>query len=128
MSDPKITRDVVLDLLPAVRSGTASADSRALVEGYLAADPELAARAATMPFPSAELEMNALHRTRRRLRRGQWALGFAIFLTVMPLSFVGSSNEAPHFLFADNLPAAAGALALAALFWMGFFHYRRALG
>lgn len=34
----EVTRDVVSDLWPLYRSGEASADSRALVEAYLAAD------------------------------------------------------------------------------------------
>ena len=74
MDASRITRDVVLDLLPAVRSGTASAESRQIVESFLAKDPEFAARVATMPFPSAELEMQALHRTRGRIKRGGLAL------------------------------------------------------
>ena len=48
LTDTRITRDVILDLLPAVRGGVASADSRRLVEDYLAHDPEFAARAAVL--------------------------------------------------------------------------------
>src|SRR6185436_12129442 len=40
----KITRDVIIDLLPAVASGEASADTRLLVEEFLASDPELKER------------------------------------------------------------------------------------
>jgi len=36
-----VTRDVIYDLLPSYFSGDASADTRALVEQHLAADPEL---------------------------------------------------------------------------------------
>ena len=39
----EITRDVILDLLPLYVADEASQDTRALVEKYLAADPELAA-------------------------------------------------------------------------------------
>ena len=39
-----VTRDVISDLWPVYESGEASADTRALVEGFLARDPELAAQ------------------------------------------------------------------------------------
>ena len=38
----KITRNVILDLLPIYVAGEASADTRALMESYLASDPEAA--------------------------------------------------------------------------------------
>jgi hypothetical protein len=37
----KVTRDVIVDLWPAYESGAASADTRALVDEFLASDPEL---------------------------------------------------------------------------------------
>ena len=70
-----VTKDVVLDLLPAYLAGEASADTRALVEEYLNKDPDLAQRirqqwtqelgsapAATLPL---DLELRALMRTHR---------------------------------------------------------------
>ena len=47
----KVTRDVILDLLPLYLAGEASADTRILVEKYLETDPKLAQLAAE----SAEL-------------------------------------------------------------------------
>ena len=38
----KVTRDVVVDLLPLYLAGEASSDTRALVEAFLESDPELA--------------------------------------------------------------------------------------
>jgi anti-sigma factor RsiW len=38
----EITRNVILDLIPLYLDGEVSADTRALVDEYLAADPELA--------------------------------------------------------------------------------------
>ena len=38
----KITRNVILDLLPIYVANEASADTRALVESYIASDPEAA--------------------------------------------------------------------------------------
>lgn len=68
-----ITRNVVLDLLPVYLAKEASADTRALVEEYLARDPELAQRArqhATKGFGAApatmlppDLELRTLQRT-----------------------------------------------------------------
>lgn len=123
MSTETITRDVVLDLLPAVRGGTASADSRRIVEGFLADDPEFAARAATIPFPSAELEMEALRRTHRRLGIDRWAFGLAIFFTALPLSFKVVDGQF-SFIFADQMGLATFALMLAASCWFVYFRHR----
>jgi len=38
----KVTRDVILDLWPAYQAGEVSAETRALVDEYLASDPEFA--------------------------------------------------------------------------------------
>ena len=38
----KITRNVILDLLPLYSAGEVSADTRALIDKYLETDPELA--------------------------------------------------------------------------------------
>lgn len=45
----KVTREVVMDLLPLYLSGEASADSRALIVAFLAQDPELAERIRAEP-------------------------------------------------------------------------------
>ena len=42
----RVTRDVIYDLLPAYFAGEASVDTRALVEDFLATDPELGRMAA----------------------------------------------------------------------------------
>lgn len=126
-TDTKITREVVLDLLPAVRAGTASNDSRALVERFLAQDPELAARAALMPYPSAELELTALGRTRRRLSRSKWALGLAIFFTLLPLSGAVTSTGIDFLLMRDAPAIAAASLVIAAILWIGVVRHRGGL-
>ena len=51
----KVTRDVIVDLWPAYESGTASADTRALVDLFLAGDPELAGRLREGEGPMREL-------------------------------------------------------------------------
>ena len=124
MSDSPITRDVVLDLLPAVRSGTASAESRQIVERFLAKDPEFAARIATMPFPSAELEMQALHRTRGRIKRGGVALGLAIFFTALPFAFVYADGGLKFQMLRDAPIIAVISFVAGVAFWMGFVKHR----
>lgn len=123
----QITREVVLDLLPVVRAGTASADSRALVERFLAQDPELAARAALMPYPSAELELAALGRTRSKLARSKWVLGLAIFFTLLPLSGAVTSTGIDFLLMRDAPAIAAASLVIAAILWIGFVRHRGAV-
>ena len=73
----KITRDVILDLLPLYLAEEASADTRALVEEYLKTDPELARTAkeyaaaklpGDIPVPlSKEDQMEAFKKTQRHL-------------------------------------------------------------
>ncbi len=47
----EITRNVILDLLPLYLADEVSADTRAIVEGYLETDPELAKQSAALEFP-----------------------------------------------------------------------------
>ena len=117
--------NVILDLLPAVRSGRASGESRQLVEGYLASHPQLAAFAALMPSPDPELELRALQRTRREIGRSGWEKGFAIFFTLLPLSFVIDENRQFHFLFADYPGLMVGMAVTAAAFWMRYYMHCR---
>lgn len=122
--------NVILDLLPIVRSGRASGESRQLVEGYLAAHPQLAAFAALMPSPDPDLELRALQRTRREIGRSGWEKAFAIFFTLLPLSFVIDGSHI-RFLFADYPGLMVGMGVTAAAFWMRYYlhcRHSRALG
>ena len=75
----KVTRDVILDLLPMYLADEASEDTRALVREYLEADPELAGiaeKSAAMrlseqtPAPvRKEKEMEAYKEARHRLNK-----------------------------------------------------------
>ncbi len=91
----EITRDVIQDLLPLYLSGEASADTCALVEGYLETDPELAevAKQATpndlseVPVPlSKEVEMQAFEQAKK------WmvirTLGLAVIITTALISIL----------------------------------------
>ena len=53
----EITRNVILDLLPLYVAGEVSADTRALVEAYLANDPELAEAARQMETTDVATEI-----------------------------------------------------------------------
>jgi len=83
----EVTRDVVSDLWPLCRSGDASADSRALVDGYLATDPAFAAKlkeSETLPGLTAPLrlspdaERRLLDNARDHARRKLVVVGVAI--------------------------------------------------
>ena len=120
-----VHENVILDLLPAVRSGQASAESRQLVEQFLDANPQIARFAALMPTPDPALELRALQRTRQELGRASWTKGVAIFLTLLPLSFVFDDSHM-RFLLADYPAAMVGMWIAAAALWVHFYRYSRA--
>jgi hypothetical protein len=120
-----VHENVILDLLPAVRGGHASAESRALVEGYLQAHPQLAAYAALLPTPDPQLELRALERTRREVGRNGWNKGLAIFFTLLPFSFHVGDETGFRFLFADYPGLIVGMAITAAVFWARDLLYNR---
>ena len=94
-----VTKDVVIDLLPAYLSGESSADTRALVEEMAAREPAIArlldaarrvegesslAKPAALP---PNLERETVRRTRATLRGRSWALSMATVFTLAPFSF-----------------------------------------
>lgn len=88
----QVTRDIVQDLLPVYLAGEASADTRAVVEAYLAEDGKLReiveASASYSPPPldvPAGLEERSLDRTRRLLGRKSFWLGFALIFSFVPV-------------------------------------------
>jgi anti-sigma factor RsiW len=90
----KVTRDVIVDLWPVYEAGDASADTRALVEEFLSADPELAVRLregeetmSDLLFPrttllTPDVEKAAFDRMRElsRLRSSFFALSVALLM------------------------------------------------
>jgi hypothetical protein len=75
----KITRDVVSDLWPLYESGEASPDTRAVVDEYLASDPDYARLLKGLADPASaaismppDREVAALARTRDLVRGGRW--------------------------------------------------------
>jgi hypothetical protein len=116
--------NVILDLLPVVRSGQASTESRQLVEQYVARHPHLAQLAALMPAPDPGLELLALRRTRRALGLAGWLKALAIFLTLLPLSFVVDGGGV-RFLLAGHPGLAIGLLMVGTGLWVRYAVMRR---
>ena len=120
-----VHENVILDLLPTVRSGHASAESRTLVEEYLKANPQLAAYAALMPTPDPALELRTLERTRKEVSRHGWFKGLAIFFTLLPFSFIVNDETGFRFLFGNQPVLIATMVAAALFFWIYDFQYNR---
>ena len=83
----KITRDVVYDLLPGYFAGDVSADTRALIDEFLATDPEFARMTAKFHRLFEErapesgdvtAERDRLERARRRAEARQICAAFAV--------------------------------------------------
>jgi anti-sigma factor RsiW len=133
----KVTQNVVHDLLPAYIAGEASADTVALVEEFLQSDPDLARTVESLRAnPLLELpivlrptkEKETLNMTKQLLRWRGILMGFAIFLTLLPLSFQ-FANGRITWTFLQEAPLYVTALVcLGALTcWGGFFYMRRRL-
>ena len=135
-----VTREVILDLLPLYLSGEASPATRALVEEWLAQDPELARRAreaAREPLagaaaaPPPELELRALRRTRRLIGVQKWLFGLGIALTAIGLAtrveFSGGRVVLVRPLVLDDPVPFGICLAIALAFWAGYAAIRRRL-
>jgi anti-sigma factor RsiW len=136
-----VTREVILDLLPAYLSGEASPATRTLVEEHIKQDAELAQRLhllmadnlakAAPPILPPELELRSLRRTRRLLGWQRWLFGLGIFFSAMLLSnefsFEGGHLKEFHFLLRDY-PAELGiCVVLGLVCWIAYFSIRRRL-
>jgi anti-sigma factor RsiW len=132
-----VTAEVVKDLLPLFVAGEASADTKALVEEFLRADPQLAALAAALREqedrppqlhaapPGAERA--ALSTTRSLLRRRSWLLSFALMFTGLPLSFSFDSGGMRFLLLRDAPMFALVSWVVAAGLWVAFAQVARRL-
>jgi hypothetical protein len=131
----KITRNVIADLLPLYEAGEASADTRALVEEFLKADPTLLTAPPVdptlkgIPAPPIELERRrALERTVALLKKRQIYFAMALCFTLMPLSFTFSSSTGVTWLMWRDAPDAARAfMAGAVVCWAFFLRARKQL-
>jgi ferric-dicitrate binding protein FerR (iron transport regulator) len=121
-----VTRQVISDLWPLYVAGEASADTRALVESFLAADPPFATAlresagvglgVAPAPALAPDHELKALARTRRRLKGYVWLLQLALLFTA--LSFGRIVSDTSWDVSPRNFIITA---AIAAAFWIAFF-------
>ncbi|HJU42380.1 MAG TPA: hypothetical protein VJ691_06175 [Vicinamibacterales bacterium] len=123
-----VTRNVIADLLPLYEAGEASADTRALVESFLKADPTLLAASPVdqvlkaPPPPPVELERRrALERTVSLLKKRQIFFAMALCFTLMPLSFTFSSSTGITWLMWRDTPDAARAFVGGAIVCWAFF-------
>jgi hypothetical protein len=134
----QITRDVILDLAPLYLTGDASSDTRALVDDYLAADPELARwmdEQRTETFeplgvtPPVDLETRALLRTRRRIAVQRWLFGIGCYFVALSLTVEYSTRNRRvvewHFVARDHPMVAVACLAVTAFCWFFYAVMRR---
>jgi anti-sigma factor RsiW len=128
-----ITRDIVSDLWPLYQSGEASADTRALVEAFLAEDREFArmlredtTAALLAPAPvtlEPDHELKALARTKRDLLRKEWPLFCAMLFSCMAFGRIVSDTS-----FDVSPRAFIATASIAVVFWIVFLvHLARRL-
>jgi hypothetical protein len=121
-----VTRDVVSDLWPLYASGEASADTRALVDAFLASDPAFAASlresghvslcALEAPALPPDHDLMTLDLTRRRL----WGPGWMLFMAVLFSCFSGGRivADTSFDVSPKRFLITAG---IAVAFWIVFF-------
>lgn len=122
----KITREVVSDLWPLYQSGEASADTRALVEEFLRAEPEFARHlesdesAQLLGVSPASLapdhEVRTLNRVRRAMIQKDWPLFLAMLFSCMAFARIVSDTS-----FDVSPRRFIITAAIAAVFWVWFF-------
>jgi len=109
-----VTREVITDLLPVYYAEECSKDTKLLVEEFFKANPEFERQAKGLrtPFPSTipqglakEDEMKLLGKTRRLLRVRSSIMGFAIFCSLAPFSFIYTQGKF-YWLLSES-PASA---------------------
>ena len=133
----KVTQNVIHDLLPAYLAGEASADTIALVEEFLRLDSDLARTVQALranPLPELPIalqptkEKETLNMTKQLLWWRGILMGFAIFLTMLPLSFRFDDVGITWTFLREGPPLATALVCLGALScWAGFLYVRRRL-
>jgi hypothetical protein len=125
-----VTRDVIEDLIPVYLAGEASADSRKLVEEYVAAHPEMRLSLelpSAAAEPSPDLGLRALEAARKVItRRNAW-LGWAAGLSFAVFTFVFRRQEIVFLLYRDAPLAAYALLAGSAVCYALFYRTCRRL-
>jgi len=121
----KVTREVILDLWPLYVSGEASADTRALVEAFLAGEPEFAQTmrgADRVRFPGPEVpslppdhELKTLAQVKRRLVGPRPLLLLAMIFTMQAFGRIIADTS-----FDVSPRAFIAAAVIAACLWVAF--------
>jgi hypothetical protein len=121
-----VTRDVINDLWPVYAAGEASADTRALIEEFLARDPEFAQllQAAAdekllehdVPKLPLDYEVKALRKTKRLLHGWDWTLFLAMIFS--GFAFGRIISDTSWDVSPVNFIVTAS---IAACFWIAFF-------
>lgn len=129
----KITRDVILDLLPLYLADEVSEDTRAIVEAHLQTDPKLAQlveqaqqndfltnldNEVAIPL-TKEHEMKTFEKTKRLTFQYNLFLALAIFTSLLFIAFRGDSEGNISWLWQDSDMGYA-IFVVAAVFWMAF--------
>ena len=132
-----VTQDVVRDLLPVYLAGEATADTRRLVDEYLAGDPALAreverARGAALPLPATPAlpqtaEKNTLDATRALLKIRTSTLVVAMVFTLLPFSFAFRGGRVTFIMLRDEPVIALAWWGTAAVMWLWHLAVRRRL-
>lgn len=124
-----VTRDVILDVWPLYEANEVSADTRALVDGFLAKDPEFsrllqradAAARRTLGVGAhgarpADPAKTMVEGVRGRLARQRRLTGAAVFASLVPFS-VGNIGAGAHMVIRD-FPAFWLAIPVAVGLWI----------
>lgn len=134
-----VPRPVILDLLPLYLSGEASAETCALVEGYIRNDPELQNQVdhnqlvelkRELPLGKSlplEVELRSLRRTQGLLKWQRRVYGWGFALSAVSLSGVGyirHGHPAYHFFFLDHPRFLGSCAVLAVSCWCNYFIFR----
>jgi hypothetical protein len=136
----ELSREVILDLMPLYLAGEASAQTRLLVDEYLAKNPEFAHWVKEQRWQSIDtlgkselrdLDLTVLDRTRRRLNQQRWLFGVGCFFLALASSFEfrthGSRIAEFHFLARDHPLAAGGCLLLVVVCWSAYAKLRQTI-
>jgi hypothetical protein len=120
-----VTREVISDLWPLYLSGDASADTRRLVEDFLAGDPglEKSLRAASDPleaFPPPSLPPDHQLKTLARVKRRLWGYPILLQLAILFSCFAFGRivSDTSWDVSPRNFIITA---AIAVAFWIAFF-------
>jgi len=128
-----VTKDVIIDLYPLYADQECSADTRALVEEYLRANPahaEELRRVMGTQLPGTKLpgasleETRALREARRRVRWRATVMGLAIFFSLCPFS-VEHVDGKTHWLLIESPLSAAAYAAVGLVLWTIYFKMRK---